>query len=292
MVDCRTSATPPQCTDTVKCNLVALDVTMNRKAEALTVAQQLEEKIAQLALNGGTRPSKDGFLFRRLWAEIDRVDNPVISSNLKSKLLAIAGDLDQAMYWNANAVRNGGQYLETEKFLAFLINGRTHEASEFFDEAVAKRGETPLHRFMQYAATAGWFDRVQALVATAQAQKLVFKPTVWIQIAPAAARILEQQGFTRDMMNDTMAEMQRLLSEAKTHWCGSMPMISLEGEGTAYSFVRMQFPVAFDANQAAEMSWRLTERLVAKDLDRPGLIVNFVAADSHNTDTKEAVSVA
>lgn len=255
---------------------------MDPKAEALTLALQLGERLSALAIKGGARPERTDWEYRRLWAEADRLQrsDPAEGSICKSKLLGLAGDIDAALYWLENAKKNGAKHVQVDEFLLLLLNGKMHAASALFDEAVANRGPTPLHMFMRYACCAGWFDRVELLVAMARDQKLTFKPTVWMHLAPRAVRILEEHRFTREMMNDTIAEMQAVLDTERTHWCGEMPLIELAEEGTPQAYVRMQFAVEFDAATAADMSWRLAERLVNRDLDRPGLIVGYLGSES------------
>jgi hypothetical protein len=255
---------------------------MDPKAQAKAIHQEVSDQIGALLFGGGERISPNSFEFRRLLTECDRVQKAfaVQGSVLKARLYAAAGDRAGVFHWLDNVVKNGApDRAAVAKFFALLVLGDVRDANAIVIEAFNARGDTPAHEFLRHACNAGLFQKVEQMVRICRDQSLVHKGVSALEIAPRAARILESHAFTEEMMIDVMTELHAVLREENTIWYGNAPSISFHDEGQPHQYVRISFQVAFDADKTAEMSWRLTERLVAKGLDAPGLIVSFAPAD-------------
>lgn len=251
---------------------------MDPLAQAQTIHDQVQERLARILFEGGARVSESGFEFRRMLQDADRVQkvHPVAGSLLKARLFAASGDAPGVEYWLGNAESNGGvDEALPMRYGCYLTLGRVREGHDLMMPAFRKRGGMPVHEFIWNGCAFGWFWDVETIIAECKAQNLVHKGVQAVHLAPRAARTLEQHGLDRDFMIAVMTEMFSVLDEEHALWHGHMPIISFHDEGTPASWVMIRFEVPFDADRVADMSWRLAQRLVAKDLDHHGVIVSF-----------------
>jgi hypothetical protein len=272
--------------------------TMNGQTQAKSLAQEIAEKLTSCALMGGRQLDLQTFEGRRLLADCDRVAKDrsveqaaVCSSNLKSNVYALAGDFEQAIYWAKNADQNRGPGAPVSQYAVLTLLGYPKEAMPLFDAAVAHR-DGDIDHYIRTAVSYGWFARAQGIVEQCRRQGLVHKPLSYLRMIPRAAKIFEERGLTEDHVNDITGVMHEILRENRMVWLGYSPSITLHDEGTSDAYVLMRFAVDADPARVADLSWDLTERIVAHDYDRPGLIVSFAPGMTEVAPEEEPTATA
>jgi hypothetical protein len=249
------------------------------KAQPKELVDEISQRIQDIAFAGGTRLDPSDFRSAHLLRDIERLQSQdaVNASILKSEFYALAGMRGRALYWadNAGAVASKPGLKARARCGVLTLMGYPHEAAELFDEAVENRDGVPIHEFLRSAFSFGWFSRVVRLVAQCREQNLVHTGVQCIDVAATAAAALESRRISEAEVNDILAELHQILREANLLWQGDTPEVNVIDVGTGDVTVSMRFALAEDAKVAAELSWKLFERLVEKRLDRPGFVVSF-----------------
>jgi hypothetical protein len=272
--------------------------TMNGQAQAKSLAQELAEKLTSFALTGGRQLDLQTFEGRRLLADCERLAKDenveqavILGSDFKSNIYALAGDVERAIYWAKNADQNRGPGAPVSQYTVLTLLGYPKEALPLFDAAIAHRTGNIDH-YIRTAVSYGWFARAQGLVEKCRKDALVHKPLKYLSVIPRAARIFADRGLTEDDVNDVTTLMYEVLRENKMVWLGYGPSVTLHDEGTSDAYVLMRFALHAEPARVAKLSWELTERIVAQDYDRPGLIVSFAPGAAEVAPEEEATATA
>jgi hypothetical protein len=254
---------------------------MNRRTEAKSLAKEIGDKLELIAVNGGRQLDLDSFEFKRLLLDCDRIsrdqnieERAVLSSTLKASLYALAGDRDNAVYWAKNADQNRGGYAPVSEYSVLTLLGYPKDALPLFDAAFARR-EGDVDHYLKYAVSYGWFARAATVIEQCRKDNLVHKPLKCLGMIPRAAKIFSEHGIGEDLVSDVTTVMHDILRENRMVWLGFTPAITLHNEGTPDAYVLMRFAIDARPDRAAELSWELTERVVANNYDIPGLVVSF-----------------
>lgn len=236
-----------------------------------TIANDLQEQLHQLALNAG-RTSNVQSLMKLFMSECDKLQNVdvIMASLLKSNFFALAGNRKDSEYWTRNAVQNGGRqaatpYIETNLFLMGYIS----EAYAHFENAFMNRGNRPASTYARKALSIGLFRKANWVISQLDAQSI---PDELKALATKGQAVIDQLGITDQQICALMDEAHQLIREKGLIWLDEFPKFNLNDGNTQLCIT---YRVEITPDEAADLTWQLIDRLIAKDLASIGLVVGY-----------------
>lgn len=199
------------------------------------------------------------------------------ASVLKALLNAMVGDVQQMERWLKNIAALGyKREAAFERLQCFSILGFASQACEVASEVYRDPGTANFCDISAHVATSGGFSLVKAALQCANDNKQVIKMTERLILFRDASTVLEQMGAPDNVVTLVYDVVGALLREQRLLWVGGGPKVFFFPKEDGGPSFHADFHLAVNVQRAAELTWELTERLVAQDLDRYPVTVSFI----------------
>jgi hypothetical protein len=248
-------------------------------SEPLTVAAALENDLNQFSAATTHTDAHDKFVFRRLLSECDRLQkiDVVKGSTNKAYLYSTVGDFVETERWLKNAELNGGIDGARAERLTHLVNhGYGSLALALVDAVFKARGGETLMDIASKIATAGAFNKIVKAVGSATDNNEVLVMTKLHSIALAAVDVMQQLSVTDDDVAAMIDVAGEHLRTNRLLWQGSQPDYTVLDSAHGGPSLVIAYRVDVSPKQASQMGWSLTEALIDRALDRPGVHIDFL----------------
>lgn len=249
------------------------------RAKPLTLADSLVDGLVQFATDTTHTDVFDKLVFRRLFNESDRLQqtNVVYGSVRKAFLCSTVGDFAEVEKWLKNAEQNNGHdQARIERFTHYVNHGYATKALALVDQIFSARMNHKLMDLACGAAAIGAFNKIVDGVADATARGEVLQMTNVHALATNATevmRLLQVSDSDIAAMLDVAGEHLR---ENKLLWENGLPDITVLDEQHDGPALLIAFRISVSPQDAVRLSWRMTDDLVNRGLDRTGLNVDFI----------------
>lgn len=245
----------------------------------MEIDTQLKDELNAFARSVTNTQSFNKIVFRRLEIECAKQQaNDVVRGSLNRAFLSsTVGDFDETERWITNAERNNGKDAARLERLTHAINhGFGTQALALLDFAFANRGSEPLMRVASRAAAIGAFGKIVSAVKQSQINGEVLQMTPLYAQATKAVQVCEQLGVA-DVDIAAMVDVAgELLRQHKLLWqstCPDLNVLDAEHGGPSVGII---YRIDMTPQEAVALGWTLTEAIVERGLDRPGVYVDFM----------------
>lgn len=228
----------------------------------------------------------DKFWRARLLRECDGLQkaNVLDASLLKALIYSATGDVDEMDRWLVNAERNGGVDRARLERVRYMVNhGLGSQALELLPSVLERSGGMPLMSVAVMAAANGSFNAIVRAVQASQDRGEVLQMTPTLDVARRAAAIMGQLGVSDADVAAMIDVAGDFLRVEKLLWQNECIDITLLDAGQGGPALGLAYRIGVSPQQAARMGWALTDELVRRDLDRPGVAVDFLGTASAQT---------
>lgn len=235
-----------------------------------------------------------GVYDRRVFLEIERsatdLQGPgrdVVGGSLgRAILYSAAGKVEDAEKMFRNAELNHGIAPARISRMSHLVNhGFASEAMALADAAFADRGQANFVDVAEIVFACGGFHKIVQKVDASIANKEVLKMNDLLDLSKSAVVVLDQLGVSDAQLAAMLDLAGAQLRDHKLWWQGDRPHISVLATGKGGPALMFDYRVHVTPDEAAKISWALTDALVGHDLALPGVFIGFLG-------TKEPVRLA
>lgn len=200
----------------------------------------------------------------------------------RARLYSATGRFTDAEAMFRNAEINQGQVLARIRRCEHLANhGFASEVLKQSDLLFANRANSNFADIASMVMAAGGFKKIVEMLEKSQRSSEVLKMTETAkQFAGRGAETLTLLGVSDEQLASMLDLAGERLRTNKLYWEGSMPdirVLSPQNGGPALMF---NYRVAVSPQESARLTWELTEALVTRDLDIPGIHVGFVGTNA------------
>ena len=246
---------------------------------ARTLAEKLHEDFDSFQNSVETWDSYDRATFADLYAravELSRSD--LEPGNLiLAKLASVVGDTAQVERWCRNLEANHHNDAAMHMRFHHLVNmGQAIEGQALLPRIIANRSDQNLIHLLHGAIALGAFNTAGKTLEEAGMRNEVLVATTFIEKIRSTSKVVAELGIDDVHIGKMFEEAGSLLREVHRNWASyALSIVTLPSTagGPAIS-VEWALPVG--AAEASRMTWKLTERLVQKDLDTPGFSLGFL----------------
>lgn len=249
------------------------------QAQPLTLNDSLVEGLVQFATDTTHTDVYDKLVFRRLFNESDRLQqtNVVQGSVRKAFLCSTVGDFAEVERWLKNAERNNGcDVARIQRFTHYVNHGYATMALDLVDQAFAARMNHNLMDLACGAAAIGAFNKIVDGVVAATARGEVLKMNNVHALSVKATEVMRLLQVTDSDIAAMLDVAGEHLREEKLLWENDLPDITVLDEQQDGPALLIAFRIDVPPQEAVRLSWQMTETLIYRGLDRPGLNVDFI----------------
>jgi hypothetical protein len=253
-------------------------------AKPQTIAAELSGRINDLVLAGGFYRSADEFAIRALFKDAEALAraDAVAASRIKATIHLLCGNWADVQHWCNNA-RQLGDHARADltEFIAAANLGYFLHAAALYPVAVALERNT-LGSHLSAGLICGTLIALieRAEIADRAKLELSDKVRTEVMLAKDACQVLERLGLPEQDLIAILEVAGEVMRERRVFWSNLLPSVIVvnteDDVGLLYQFV---LPV--EPEEAAQLSDTVIERIVTRNLDKPGISFSFVASDVH-----------
>lgn len=204
----------------------------------------------------------------------------VKASLLRAFLNSSIGDFNEAERMLRNAELNGGvDEARIERFTHYANHGFALKGLSLVDDVFNYRNGNGLMELARAAVAVGAFRKVATAVRDSIKNNEVLNMTGLHRLACRAEGVMGQLGVSDAQLAAMLDVAGASLRSHSLLWETGLPDITvLEAEqgGPGLAF---EYRVDVSPQEAAQMTWDLTEALVNRDLDLPNVAVGFLGTN-------------
>lgn len=218
-------------------------------------------------------------LFKRIERECDDIakTDAVLSSLTLAFLHSTVGNFETSERWFLNAERIGGfDRAQVERLTSLVNHGFATRALEIEALAYQHRANNTLMEIAEKFCTIGAFHGVVKAVKESQSKGEVLKMTGIYALAQDAVEVMDQLGVTDAQFAAMVDVAGELLRENRLLWQTSFPDIRVLKDQDGGPSLSFEYRVGLSPREAVDLGWTLTERLIERGLDRPGINLDFL----------------
>lgn len=201
------------------------------------------------------------------------------ASILKALLSAVTGNVQEMERWLRNVAALGYKREALFNRLQCLsVLGYATQACEVAEQLYKDSGIYTFGNISFHVTVSGGFPLFQKALDNANRNKQVINMTEQLIAYRNAANVLEQMGVPDNWLSRIYDVIGALLREQRLLWTGAGPKVFFYSSEDGGPSFHSDFSLAVSVQRAAELTWELTERLVAQDLDRYPVTVGFIGS--------------
>lgn len=220
--------------------------------------------------------------FIRLMKECETLQKTEVvnASLLRAFLNSTVGQFKEAERMLRNAELNGGvDEARIERFTHYANHGFASEGLSLVDDVFNHRDGKTLMELARGALAMGAFNKIVAAVQESLKKNEVLNMTGLHELACQAVGVMSQLGVSDAQLAAMLDVAGESLRSHNLLWETDQPDITVldsEQGGPALAF---EYRVYVSPEDAAQMTWGLTEALVNRDLDLPNVAVGFLGTN-------------
>lgn len=248
-------------------------------AQPLELDVQIKDELNAFAHSVTHTQSYSQLVFRQLEAKCIKQQgvDVVLGSLSRAFLHSTVGNFDEAERWLHNAERNNGVDAARLGRLTHAVNhGFGTTALSLLDDVYAHRGGEPLMLVAGRAAAIGAFRSIVRAVNQSQMNGEVVPMTTLYEQAKNAVAVCDQLGVGDADIAAMIDVAGELLREHHLLWEGSSPDVNVLDADHGGPSIGIVYRIDLTPKDAVQLGWTLTESIVARGLDRPGVYVDFM----------------
>lgn len=222
---------------------------------------------------------------RMLFAAIERAaidlqgpGRDVVNGSLyRAAIYSASGKLEDAEKMFRNAELNHGTSPARIARMSHLANhGYSGEVMALADAAFADRGTANFVDVAEIVFASGGFHKIVQKVDASIANQEVLKMNDVLDLSRSASAVLDQLGVTDAQVGAMLDLAGAQLRGHKLWWQGERPLVTVLTEGKGGPALMYDYRVHVTPDEAAQISWALTNELVDQDLAVQGVYIGFV----------------
>lgn len=247
--------------------------------QAQTIAAQLGQDIERFQDSVFSWDAYDHTVFSDLFGRAQALAklDVACANTIFAKLASSIGNSEEVERWCRNLELNNHRAQATHMRLHHFVNlGYASKAQQLLGNVFAERGAASITSLACGAIAAGAFSAAyEAIDAAEQRGEILAMQEVKEKIR-SVALVIQELDIDDAHIGNMFDEAGEILRAQRKNWASnSVSIVALRGAqgGPAVS---VEWPIMVNPAEAARLTWELTDRLVAKDLDRPGFNVGFI----------------
>lgn len=258
--------------------------------QPLDQANSLRSQVNEFIENVTQVGQFNEFVFKRLMDDAERLQgvggNVVDGSLLRATLYSAAGKLDDAERMLRNVEANNSANHARMGRLSYLVNhGYASRALALVEDALRDRGGRPFAEICGGAIAAGGLHRIVEAANNSKSNGEVLIMTGVLELAKKAAAVMTDLGVSDEHFAAMLDVAGQSLRDHNFYWQRAQPDLRVLAAQEGGPAVLFEYRIYTTPQKAAEMTWALTEAIMAKNLDRQGIFLGFLG-------TKLAVRLA
>lgn len=204
-----------------------------------------------------------------------------VSSNIfQAKLASVVGDAELVERWcrNLELNRQIDRALHM-RFHHYVNQGYASKGQEILPKLFAQRGNSNLLTIALGAIAVGaFYTAIEAINAAESRQEQLKMTAIIDQIRPAHA-VIADMGISDAEIAKIFDEAGHVLREARMNWSSNNVSIIALPRSEGGPAMSVEWPIMVTPEEAARLTWEVTDRLVDRDLDLPGFSLGFMGLD-------------
>jgi hypothetical protein len=248
-----------------------------------TQAEEIWQRLTDLIDNSPRIYEINEFTWKGLYRDCERLTKTdvVRASLYKGVLHSLKGEDDKAETAFQNAALNGAKETARAWLIGHFANrGFASKAAAIAAESLENSGDVNFAQLMDAVATCGAFGAIVKAADNAFASnKVLTQMTTTLETSRRAKAVMDELHLTDADVSAAVDVAGEVLRENKLLWLHKMADIEVFDDECPFRSLMLQFHVAVTPEKAAAMCNTLTERLVVRDLDKPGLSVTFLGTE-------------
>lgn len=213
-------------------------------------------------------------------AEILARSDAAAASIYQAKLASVIGDAVQVERWCRNLELNKRLDLALHmRFHHYVNQGYASKGQEILPAVFAQRGDANLMSIARGALAVGAFSTaINAIDAAEGRQEKLMMTTLIDKIRPAHA-VITDMGISDYEIGKMFDQAGHIIREGRMNWSSNNLSIIALSRSEGGPAMSVEWPIMVTPDEAARLTWQLTDRLVDHDLDRPGFSLGFIGLD-------------
>lgn len=194
-----------------------------------------------------------------------------------AKLGSVIGNDAEVERWCRNLEYN--HYKDTATHMRFhhYVNmGYATKGQNLLKSVIERRSDQDLLHLMHGVMAIGAFTAAKNALQDAEMRKEQLVSNDFVEKIKSTHHVVAELGIEDTHLAQMFDEAGAILRAAHRNWASyelSIIAIPRTAGGPALS---VEWPVQVSPSEAARLTWELTDRLVEKDLDRPGFSLGFL----------------
>jgi len=225
------------------------------------------------------------FVMKRLVKDCeDLAKTDAVTANLYLAVIyGMTGDIERAEY--CLRVVEGNRQVHQARLWRVLVYAnslRASQAAALADEAFAHREDVPFVALMNALSAVGAVHSIVKAADNAHMRnEVLVNMTSLLEKNRRAAAVLDKQGLTQQDVTAWMDLAGEVMRNHHLQWLGDGPLMDVFDDEEDCS-VNYRFMVWATPDEAAKLTFELTEKVVDHDLDlKPGITVSFSGSNLH-----------
>lgn len=198
----------------------------------------------------------------------------------RATLYSAAGKVEDAEKMFRNAELNHGTAPARINRMSHLANhGFASAAMALADAAFADRAQANFVDVAKIVFASGGFHKIVQKVDASIANKEVLKMNDLLDLSKSAVVVLDQLGVSDAQLAAMLDLAGQQLREHKLWWQGERPHVRVLAAGAGGPALLYDYLVHVTPDEAAAISWDLTDALVSHELDLHGVFIGFIGTN-------------
>ena len=244
----------------------------------LELATRLHAEVNEFARSITHLGKYDKFTVARLLRECDLLakTNATLASVERAVIYSTVGQPEEFERW----ARNLEQLKEFNEArlvrFSHLINyGYASKALAIAEEVFAHPAGRNLMFIVNCVAAAGGFQTAATAIEDSIKNQIVLQQTTSLNSLRNTASVLKELKVSDEQLALMLDVAGEMLRKHSLYWQDTAPQILGVQNPDGAPYFSLNYRVAIDSDEAAAMTWQLTEALIDRGLEREGVYIGF-----------------
>lgn len=199
---------------------------------------------------------------------------------LLAKLGSVLGNSDEVERWCRNLEHHNFRDAALHmRFQHFVNSGQATKGQEIFSEVVARRNDQNLVHILHGAIAIGAFNAASEALRNSNMRKENIGHSDFIEKIKSNHPAVVELGLEDFKIAKMFDEAGAILREVRMNWSSYDLSIIALTHSSGGPAVSVEWQVSLSPTEAACLTWKLTDRLVEKELDFPGFSLGFLGVE-------------